>query len=97
MTIRLSSNDVIDLIVPPGLTLSEELSARDMTQRELAMRMGRSHTVVNDIIHGRKSITADTAIQLEAALEGVPAEFWLDLQSRYDLDIARQRLSTAAT
>jgi HTH-type transcriptional regulator/antitoxin HigA len=82
-----------DLAVHPGELLAEELEARDLTQAQLARTMGRPVQALNEIVRGRKSITAETAVQLEAALE-IPAHFWLNLQSEYDLVRARRALAT---
>ncbi len=78
-----------DLAIPPGEVLAEELQARDMTQRELATRMGRPAQAINEIVNGKKTITAETALQLEKVL-GPSAEFWLGLQTTYDLTLARR-------
>ncbi len=78
-----------DLPVHPGELLAEELEVREITQRALAETMGRPTQVINEIVRGKKAITAETAIQLEAALK-VPAHLWLNLQSAYDLKRARQ-------
>lgn len=78
-----------DLLVHPGELLAEELQVRQMTQRELAEAMGRPVQVINEIVRGKKAITAETAVQLEAALK-VPAHLWLNLQSSYELKRARQ-------
>jgi HTH-type transcriptional regulator/antitoxin HigA len=67
-----------DTPVHPGEILEEELGARQMTQRELATRMGRQPQVVNQIVRGKKSITAETALGLERAL-GVSARTWMNL------------------
>lgn len=74
----------------PGWLLAEELEVRGMSQRELARRIGRPFQVVNEIVRGRKSITAETALQLEAEF-GTRAYIWLGLQSKYDLYVARQK------
>ena len=74
--------------IPPGEHLAEELQARDMTQRQLAATMGRPVQAVNEIIKGKRAITAETALQLEAALD-LPAYLWLNLESRYRLTEAR--------
>ena len=60
----------------PGSLLAEELEVRDMSQRELARRIGRPFQVVNEIVRGRKAITAETALQLEAEF-GTRAYLWL--------------------
>ena len=80
-----------DLAVHPGEYLVEELAAREISQRELARLMGRPLKTVSAIARGVKSITAQTALDLERVLDGIPAEFWLDLQGRYDLTVARQQ------
>ncbi|RLT40439.1 MAG: addiction module antidote protein, HigA family [Chloroflexi bacterium] len=77
-----------DLLVHPGELLAEELEVREMTQRELAEAMGRPVQVINEIVRGKKAITAETAVQLEAALK-IPAHLWLNMQSSYELKLAR--------
>lgn len=77
-----------DMAIPPGEILAEELEARGMTQRELAEEMGRPPQVINEIVKGKKAITAETALQLEEAL-GPSAEFWMGLQTTYLLTLAR--------
>lgn len=85
------SGDLIsDEAISPGETLSDELHARKMTQTELASRMGRRAKVIGQIISGKKAITAETAIQLENALEGISAMTWLRMEARYRLTLARQ-------
>ena len=79
-----------DLAIPPGELLAEELEARGMTQRDLARQTGRPPQAINEIIKGRKRITAETALGLERAL-GTPARFWLNLESGYQLAKARLR------
>ena len=79
-----------DLAIPPGELLEEEIEARGMTQRDLARETGRPPQTINEIIRGRKRITADTALDLERAL-GTPASFWLNLESNYQLTQARLR------
>jgi HTH-type transcriptional regulator/antitoxin HigA len=56
-----------------------------MTQKELAGRMGRPLNAINEIIKGKKSITAETALQLEAVMPEIPARFWLNLETDYQL------------
>ena len=75
-------------MIHPGVILYEELHCRHMTQAELAMQIGRPAQVVSEIINGKKSITPETALQLEKALE-ISAEFWCHLQVNYDLERAR--------
>ncbi len=84
-----------DLAIPPGFTIQEELEARGMSQRELARRMGRPEQAVSELVHGKKALTAETALQLEREL-GIPAYLWLRLESTYRLTLARQRATTAS-
>lgn len=79
-----------DWSIHPGETLRETLQERGLTQLACAELIGRSVQVVNTIIKGKKSITADTALDLEHGL-GISAELWVNLQANYDLSMARQR------
>jgi len=79
-----------NITIPPGELLAEELEARGMTQKELADRTGRPEQAISEIINGRKSITHDTALELEKVL-GISAEFWVNLESSYQLTKARLR------
>ena len=77
-----------DLAIPPGEVLAEELGARGLTQSQLARQMGRPLQVVNEIVRGKKRITGETALQLAEAL-GTSADFWMRLESDYELNKAR--------
>lgn len=85
-----------DLIWHPGELLGEELEAREMTQKELALAMGRPPQAINEIVRGKKAITAETAVQLERVL-GIQAQFWMNLQTSYDIKRARQAERDKAT
>lgn len=76
-------------VSPPGETLQETLDALQMSQAELAERMGRPKKTVNEIIKGKAAITADTALQLETVL-GVPASFWNNRERLYRESLARR-------
>ena len=78
-----------DIAIHPGGLLAEEIEARGMTQRELAMRMGRPPRLVSEIVRGRRGISAETALQLEAAL-GTAAHIWVGLDADYRLALARR-------
>src|SRR3972149_4538786 len=78
------------LAIPPGELLAEELEARGMTQKELANRTGRPEQKISEIINGKKSITHDTALELEKVL-GISADFWVNLEGSYQLTRARLR------
>jgi addiction module HigA family antidote len=71
-----------DTVTPPGYTLKEILEVKGMTQAELAERMNRPTKTISEIANAKTQITSETAIQLENVL-GVPAEFWLNRESRF--------------
>jgi addiction module HigA family antidote len=78
----------------PGEILREEfLGPLDMTQRQLAEHLGCDVKVVNRIINGRTSVTAEMALKLGAAFETTP-DFWLNAQRAIDLHRAASRLRT---
>lgn len=60
----------------------------EISQNELARVLGVPPRRINEIVLGKRAITADTALRLEA-LTGMPAMYWLGLQAEYDLDQAR--------
>jgi HTH-type transcriptional regulator/antitoxin HigA len=74
-----------DVAIHPGEYLAEEIKARGVSQKELARRMGRPQNAINEIINGKKSITAETALQLEEVMPEIPARFWLNLETDYQL------------
>lgn len=78
-----------DTVSPPGDTLLDTLEMHGLTQAELAARTGRPRQAINEIVKGKKEITAETALQLEKVL-GVPANFWLAREQRYREFLARQ-------
>lgn len=78
----------IPILILPGETLIELLEEKGMTQLELAKRMGRPDKTINEIIKGKTSITPETAIQLEGVFS-VPASFWMNLESNYQVALAR--------
>jgi addiction module HigA family antidote len=78
--------------VPPGEILLEEfLVPLDVTQYRLAKDISVPPRRINEIVHGTRAITADTALRLARYL-GTSEQFWLNLQSRYDLEVAKDRL-----
>lgn len=74
-----------DVAIPPGEYLAEEIEARGISQRELARRMGRPVNAINEVINGKKTITAETALQFEAVMPEIPARFWLNLETDFQL------------
>ncbi|MBI5115920.1 HigA family addiction module antidote protein [Candidatus Poribacteria bacterium] len=77
-----------DIAIPPGELLAETIEAKNLSQSELARRMDRPIQVINEIIKGKRSITPETAIQLERVL-GTPAYVWINLEKNYEYNKAR--------
>ena len=77
-----------DVAIAPGETIREMLEEASMSQVELAQRMGRPANKLNEIVKGKRQITADTALELELAL-GLPASFWINLEKNFQLAKAR--------
>ena len=63
-----------------------------ITQNKLAVAIGVPPRRINEIVHGKRAVTADTALRLGKYF-GVSAQFWLNLQTQYALDVAEDRLS----
>jgi HTH-type transcriptional regulator/antitoxin HigA len=77
-------------VFPAGEFVREELETRGWTQADLAQFMGRPLRSINEIINGKKRITAETAIGLGKAF-GTSAEYWINLESAYRLHVARRQ------
>jgi len=76
--------------IHPGEVLLEEfLKPLDISQNRLARAMGVPPRRINEIVHGKRSVSADTAIRLSRAL-GTSEQFWMGLQADYDLEEARK-------
>ena len=73
----------------PGEILKEELESRGISQRKFAGIIGIQYTALNEIGNGKRPISTDFAIMLEAALD-IDAIFWVNLQTRYNMQTARK-------
>ena len=81
--------------IHPGEVLLEEfLAPLDVTQHRLAIAIGVPPRRINEIVHGKRRITADTALRL-ARYFGTTDRFWLNLQTRHDLEIEKDQLGAA--
>ena len=76
--------------IHPGEHLAEELEALDMSAAELARKIDVPTNRVTQILNGTRAITGDTALRL-AHFFGMSAQFWLNLQSLYDLRLAQEK------
>ena len=80
----------------PGQVLAEVyMKELDLNQSTLAAKIGCAHRKINEIVNGKRGISADFAIDLERTL-GTSAEMWMNMQASYDLWVARQKRKKAA-
>jgi antitoxin HigA-1 len=85
-------DEVIMLPVHPGeILLMEFLEPLELSQYQLARSIAVPPRRINEIVHGQRRISADTALRL-ARFFGTSERFWMNLQSRYDLEIEKDRL-----
>ena len=75
-------------LIHPGEHLAEILEELGISQYRLAKAMGVPAVRVNEIVHCRRGITADTALRVGRVL-GMTPEFWMNLQQMYDLEVVR--------
>jgi len=73
-------------VAHPGRLLKRELAARGLSANRLALDLGVPSGRITDILNARRSITADTAVRLGHYFRN-RAQFWLDLQSQYDIAV----------
>ena len=86
------ASDVVMEPVHPGEILNEEfLAPLNLSQYQLAKQISVPPRRINEIVHGQRRITADTALRL-ARFFGSSERFWLNLQPRYDLEIEKDKL-----
>jgi addiction module HigA family antidote len=80
--------------VHPGEILMEEfLGPLDLSQNRLAVAIGVPPRRINEIVHGKRRVTVDTALRL-ARYFGTSDRFWLNLQTRYDLEVEKDHLGS---
>jgi addiction module HigA family antidote len=88
-TQRVANNMTSSMLIHPGEMIKDEIMARGITQKELAHQMGVSYTVFNEILNGKRPVTTEYALLLEAAL-GTDASIWIGLQADYNMQKAKQ-------
>ena len=74
--------------IHPGEILKDELEARNISQRKFAAIIGVSYSVLNEVVNGKRPVTTEYALKIEAAT-GIPAHLWVNMQSAYDMQTAR--------
>ena len=84
-------NQPIDPIHPGEVLLEDFLLPLGVTQHHVAVSIGVPPRRINEIVHGKRRITADTSLRL-ARYFGTSDRFWLNLQSRFDLEVERNEI-----
>jgi addiction module HigA family antidote len=87
----MTMNPILDNVHPGEVLLEEFLTPMGISQNGLARNLGVPPRRINEIVHGQRAITADTALRL-ARYFGTSEGFWMGLQADYDLEEARKRL-----
>lgn len=79
--------------IHPGEVLMEDfIQGFAITQNKLAVSIGVPPRRINEIVHGKRAITADTALRLGRYF-GMSPQFWLNLQTQYELELAEDRVA----
>lgn len=86
------TNDKIPPIHPGEVLLEEFINGFGITQHKVAVSIGVPPRRIDEIVHGKRSITADSAVRL-ARYFGTSAEFWMNLQSEYEIRLSRDNLA----
>ena len=86
---KIANNMTSSMLIHPGEMIKDEIVARGLTQKDLAQQMGVSYTVFNEILNGKRPVTTEYALLLEAAL-GTDASIWLGLQAEYNMQKMKQ-------
>ena len=86
---KIANNMTSSMLIHPGEMIKDEIIARGITQKDLAQQMGVSYTVFNEILNGKRPVTTEYALLLEAAL-GTNASIWIGLQADYNMQKAKQ-------
>ena len=73
----------------PGEVLKEEIECRGISQKELSRKTGIPYTTLNEVLNGKRAITTEYALLIEAAL-GIESGFWLKMQMDYDMIMAKR-------
>ena len=76
----------------PGDVLKEELQSRGISQKKFSEVLSIPYTQLNEILNGKRPVTTDFALMMEAAL-GINPELLINMQTRYNMSVARQKKS----
>ena len=89
----MTAETIMDPVHPGEILMEEFLKPLELSQYQLAKELSVPARRINEIVHGDRRITADTALRL-ARFFGTSERFWMNLQARYDLEIERDRLGS---
>ena len=90
----MAADTIMGPVHPGEILLEEFLKPLSVSQYRLAKEIGVPARRVNEIVHGQRRVSADTALRL-ARFFGTSERFWINLQARYDIEIERDRLGSA--
>ena len=90
----MAADSVMAPVHPGEILLEEFLTPLAVSQYRLAKEIGVPARRINEIVHGQRRISADTALRL-ARFFGTSERFWINLQARYDLEVEKDRLGDA--
>ena len=90
----MTAETVMAPVHPGEILLEEFLGPLGVSQYRLAKAVSVPARRINEIVHGQRRISADTALRL-ARYFGTSERFWIDLQARYDLEVEKDRLGAA--
>ena len=84
----IANNLESSILIHPGEMIKDEIESRGMTQKKLADMTGIAPSVLNEVLNGKRSVTTEYALLIEAALD-IDADMWIGLQADYDKQKAR--------
>lgn len=87
----MSNNDVLDPIRPGEILREDFMETMDISINQLSRDLAVPPNRISEIVNGKRGLTADTALRLERYF-GVEAQFWLNLQSEYDLRMLKRKI-----
>ena len=87
----MTTTDKLPPVHPGEILMEDFLKEMGITQYKLAVSIGVPPRRINEIVHGKRAVTADTALRLAKFFEMSP-QFWLGLQTQYDLDVAEDKI-----
>lgn len=87
----MNNNDVLDPITPGEILREDFMETMDISINKLSRDLAVPPNRISEIVNGKRGLTADTALRLERYF-GVEAQFWLNLQSEYDLRMLKRKI-----